>query len=399
MVKVGMSKSLAFLVYGYLLVVSILVFLGLVPIIFEPALYALLAIFITIFLPKQPYWNKEYFSIFLCISVYRFMAFCFNSFDYSHLFDILRVFIIFTILSFCSQNSFIERRKLLLITHRFLFLLGLFFLISGISVGNLFSSEGAEAALTRIGLFSRINETTFAGLMLLLFMSSAALMYFKFSYIYIASFLLVVINILLLAKSGFLISILLASVYFCAFVVNKNLYIIGILIFVLAMSYFLFYLDYSLLPQLDLILSFRGSIWESAFEDFHSAGFMEQLFGLGQEYIPSIVKPYSDVRTFESFSLHNAYLRLLVQEGYLGFSVLMLVTINMMIRYYKSASFEFKKTAVVLISIFFFSKITDGSFFYKTSYYFEFVFIYIFLNPSIFNNPLKTNYEKISIDS
>jgi hypothetical protein len=371
---------------------SLIASIGLFPTYTEPALYFFLTFCLTITCYSRKLWIKSLFPIVYAISIYKILLFLFFNHDYNYTLDPLRVYVILTIISTLFSVNESTLLSLIKILEKSFFILAITFFFASMISGNHFTSQNAEDAIRLLGLKGFINETTFAYLMLWACVICFRL--FLSGKTFYASFMLLicVADIFLLAKAGHSITVLLLLI--TPILIRLRVFYFFLIMSFCMIIYFLFFYDHSQLPLLDIILSYRGTIWESTFSDFYNSNIQSRLFGLGLEYTTEVLEPFSDEKNYIKISIHSAFIRLLVQEGIIGFIIYMSILFYLFSFAYKKSSAIGKRLFPYIITVFFFSKISDGSLFYKTSYYFEFLLVFILLIPKLTNNEksISTNF-------
>jgi hypothetical protein len=269
--------------------------------------------------------------------------------------------------------------KFLSIVHFSIFLflgLTLLYILIGASLfGVNFDSGSAESLLAKLNIIAFVNETTVAGLSINFLILSYG--FSRLKVIFLVSFLFVIILNLIMAKMGFILGSILYIIFRLSRLFFKSVSRVYWIILLIVNIYIFFIVDLDILRSLDVFLSFRGSIWSESLNSFRSSEYFTRLFGLGRDFQPELLVPFSDVPIWENYSLHNGYLRLFITEGYIG---LLVFSFGL----FAIWSFIFNKfkndhVAEDLLFLFLIFKFTDGAFFYGSVNFFELLTVLVVL--------------------
>jgi hypothetical protein len=145
-----------------------------------------------------------------------------------------------------------------------------------------------------------------------------------------------------------------------------------------------FSIIYSNDPIANLLTSGRIEIWSSVSTELLKNYPFNILLGVGHDFVPYMVTPFSDSLTFDDVSYHSGLFRFMAQDGYLlySFSCFLLYFAIKELGNYSTFIF----ILVVLYNIF------DGSFFTNFSFYPILIFPYLISKNYIINfvNPLNS---------
>jgi hypothetical protein len=155
--------------------------------------------------------------------------------------------------------------------------------------------------------------------------------------------------------------------------------IINFLILVFLLLIPLLIIHFSLIydndPIANLITSGRIEIWSSVSAELLKNYPSNIFFGLGHNFVPFMVTPFSDSLTFDDVSYHSGLFRFMAQDGYLMYCL------SCFLLYFSFKEFGWFSTFIFMFI--FLYNIFDGSYFTNFSFYPILIFPYLIIKNKI----------------
>ncbi len=152
-----------------------------------------------------------------------------------------------------------------------------------------------------------------------------------------------------------------------------------ILVFLLLIPLFIihFSIIYSSDPIANLLTSGRIEIWSSVSVELLKNYPFNIFFGLGHNFVPFMVTPFSDSLTFDDVSYHSGLFRFMAQDGYLMYCLICFLL------YFSFREFGWYSTFIFMFI--FLYNIFDGSYFTNFSFYPILIFPYLIVKNIIYS--------------
>jgi hypothetical protein len=348
MIQEAMHKyKLSNFILGLLFILNYLVFVFSINLITLNILIFALTI---LFFPRL---NKKYVSIIIFLILFKLIQFTvLRSFD--DLLDILRFSVIIYFINFLETNY----KKINLKFLKVLNYINIVFVLLFISVYlfNYFPTLNESiftVIISDLGLVEYTNQTKIA--FYFVFCIYLAYLFYGKKILNLLYILLLILLLAISFKIIYILAFILALV--CVIFFNtKNSIRLGNLTVIIPLLIFIFFGHFFSNELFDVATSFRGRIWYSAYLDFQNSHILNKIFGLGYSYVPISETPFSYPVSEQYTSMHSAYFRFFMYNGYAGL-ILLFIYINIIFSTLK----KLNKIHLFFFLFYLISSISDGS--------------------------------------